>query len=105
MNTPFVRTRIADCRSPAVALALGAGQAFGAGFSLQQNSGSGSATPMPAVPPLSEDVRHRSGPTPRRCRGLKTNQIAAAAQRHLSVNQVQQRRRLEECVADPAARR
>ena len=40
MNTPLVRTRIATAVA-SVALMLGAGQAFGAGFALQENSGSG----------------------------------------------------------------
>jgi long-chain fatty acid transport protein len=40
MTTPFVRTRIALAVA-GVALALGTGQAIGAGFALQENSGSG----------------------------------------------------------------
>ncbi|MEP7182385.1 MAG: outer membrane protein transport protein [Betaproteobacteria bacterium] len=40
MTTPFQRTRIAAAIA-GLALALGAGQAFGAAFALQENSGSG----------------------------------------------------------------
>lgn len=40
MNTPFVRTRIAVAVA-SVALVLGAGQAFGAAFALQESSASG----------------------------------------------------------------
>jgi long-chain fatty acid transport protein len=77
MTTPFVRTRIATAVA-GLALALGAGYAHGAGFILQENSGSGLGNAYAGGAAASEDA-DTVWTNPAGMSRLKTNQIAAAA--------------------------
>lgn len=76
MTTPFVRTRIATAVA-GLALALGAGQALGAGFVLQENSGSGLGNAYAGGAAASEDA-DTIWTNPAGMARLKTNQIAGA---------------------------
>jgi long-chain fatty acid transport protein len=76
MTTAFVRTRIATAVA-GLALALGAGYAQGAGFILQENSGSGLGNAYAGGAAASEDA-DTVWTNPAGMSRLKTNQIAAA---------------------------
>lgn len=76
MSTPFVRTLIATAVA-GLALGLGAGQAFGAGFILQENSGSGLGNAYAGGAAASEDA-DTIWTNPAGMSRLKTNQLAAA---------------------------
>jgi long-chain fatty acid transport protein len=76
MNTPFVRTRIATAVA-GLALALGAGQTLGAGFILQENSGSGLGNAYAGGAAASEDA-DTVWTNPAGMSRLKTNQLALA---------------------------
>jgi len=76
MTTPFVRTRIATAVA-ATALALGGGYAHGAGFALQENSGSGLGNAYAGGAAAAEDAAtlwsNAAGMSK-----IKTNQIVGA---------------------------
>ena len=76
MHIPFDRTRTATARASLV-LALGAGQALGAAFILQENSGSGLGNAYAGGAAASEDA-DTIWTNPAGMSRLKTNQVAAA---------------------------
>ena len=76
MHIPFDRTRTATALASLV-LALGAGQALGAAFILQENSGSGLGNAYAGGAAASEDA-DTIWTNPAGMSRLKTNQVAAA---------------------------
>jgi long-chain fatty acid transport protein len=76
MNTPFRRTRIAIAVGGFVTL-LAAGQAFGAGFALQENSGSGLGNAYAGGAAAAEDAS-TVWSNPAGMARIQTNQVAAA---------------------------
>ncbi len=76
MTTPFPRTRIAAAVGT-LALLLGAGQAFGAGFALQENSGSGLGNAYAGGAAAAEDAS-TVWSNPAGMSRIGTNQVAAA---------------------------
>ena len=76
MTTAFSRSRIATAIG-ALALALGGGQAFGAGFILQENSGSGLGNAYAGGAAASEDA-DTVWTNPAGMQRIKTNQVALA---------------------------
>jgi long-chain fatty acid transport protein len=76
MNTPFSRNRIATAVA-GLALALGAGQALGAGFALQENSGSGLGNAYAGGAAAAEDAATLWSNAAGMSR-ITTNQVVAA---------------------------